>query len=252
MSIRRFGSRIRGKIFYGPTTVGILFVVVITNIWVALAAAAGPTGNSLASNFLDISYVYLIFGVLAMVLLFAPFTGFSYRRTSPAFMMTEYAIGGLFSMFAIVAVTGLIESASPFSIFVVAAQSAGGTNAFSTVSLITNPAFYAIWIFANGAAEEGIMLPMYAFFTNIGGSSPSSILVSNGITGSAFSILHYVKETIIYGPNLPPAAWFFIFSAFFVRIALNLLMSYSHMVAPSMIAHGGFDFILTVAYNIQI
>lgn len=252
MSVRRFQSQLRGQISYGPTTVGILFLVVMTNIWVALAAAGGPAGNSLATNFLNISYLYLIFGVLGFVLLFAPFTGFRYRSTSAVFMITEWSVGGLSAIFAIVALTGFVESASPFAIFAVAAQSAAGTNVFSTVSLITNPSFYATWIFSNGAAEEAIMLPMYAMFVTIGGKTSGSIAVSNGVTGLSFSILHYVKETIVYGPNLPLAAWFFIVSAFFVRIALNTLMSVSHMVAPSMIAHGAFDFILTVAYNTQV
>ncbi len=229
------------KIVYGAVALLIIFYAIFANVFVALAAAGA--GVQEGFNFLNVAYVYLILAFGGLV--FFPIAGFQMKIAPISLILVEYTVIGLAIVFGITASIGLIETSNSFQIFTVAAQSAAGTatNVFSTVNLITNPVFYSTWIFSNGAIEEVVFVPFYVILRRMSQSGGLGAIIAADLgTASTFSLLHYVKEELIYNGTLPTGAWLFLVAAFFVRIGLNHLADFSHMIAPSMIAHGGFDF----------
>lgn len=238
---------------YGPLAATIIILGLLVNGWITLASSpSSALGNSSASNYLYVSIFYSILALAGGVLFLAPFSGFKYVNRSAPLAITEFTLAGVAMIFAVVSLTGLIEISSPFKIFAISVQSALGSTSFPTQGLVSNPFFYSFSIFEDGAIEDSVFLPFYNFLRNTGGNKPGTTLAANGVTGITFAILHYVKEVLIYGWNLPLAAWLFLISAFFVRIGLNLLMQFTKYATPSMLAHGAFDFIVTIFSGISI
>lgn len=197
-----------------------------------------------AFNYLEIAQIYfgLLIGgmVIAVLLGFLGKTKFELGIKNPVSLAT-WLFGGLGGIFLITTVIGFLSTNGPYDLYKFTYAITGP----SVLGFVTQPVFYESWIGANAFGEELFFIPTYLILQATFGRSFIGLVLANGITAFGFMILHYIKEVLLFGPQLSLGTILFLASTIIVRILLNEVAVYSRNFLPSAFAHMAYDIIVS-------